>query len=365
MPYSIIKDIDVILEALTRNQYEQIMKDTSKATQKTYKDIRNVRNSPTFKQIFGNKQRIWKNVGIINSNVNILSLDRELMYDIFINMTRIYQYITETNTKNNVLDYGMYNRSNILANMWYDGYITINVDGKPVKYAIAKLLGTIRDKIIKHSTQYYPDITRAEADKKIAELNEIYKKFVARMDQLPENIAVNTSPSWICISRYPADVASMSTGQGWTSCLDLNNDNIHDAVIYDILNSHVKYEVAYGTCIAYLINEKEIKMSKNTAPSNPLFPLLKPKARTLIKPFYNEDGEVYLSIGTQPKVYPKNSAYADILTDYVDNLLITRQSNISGEFTMPDELYNDGFLRDANNTVVVENGRIDYSTNVV
>ena len=39
MPYHIIKDIDVILEALTRNQYEQIMKDTSNATQKTYKDI--------------------------------------------------------------------------------------------------------------------------------------------------------------------------------------------------------------------------------------------------------------------------------------------------------------------------------------
>ena len=57
---------NIILAELTRKQYNQFMKDTINSPELSgysedlsYKKIRNIRNSLTYKRIFGNKQRIW------------------------------------------------------------------------------------------------------------------------------------------------------------------------------------------------------------------------------------------------------------------------------------------------------------------
>ena len=49
---------NILLAELTRTQYDTFMETVRDSTDLSYKEIRNVRNSETFKKVFGNKQRI-------------------------------------------------------------------------------------------------------------------------------------------------------------------------------------------------------------------------------------------------------------------------------------------------------------------
>ena len=68
---------------------------------------------------------------------------------------------------------------------------------------------------------------------------------------------------YIIISRHPYDIAGMSTGRGWRSCMHLEDGQF---------NEYVPQTIAAGGLIAYLCNEDD-KNIKN------------PKGRVLIKPF--------------------------------------------------------------------------------
>ena len=175
----------------------------------------------------------------------------------------------------------------------------------------------------------------------------------------------------------------MSTGQGWTSCQNLDHAGIKTRIDYTDLNWHVKYDISLGTCVAYLIKESAIKRSmekqnvptkydkrfkgKNFIPKTSLFPLLSPTARIAIKPFYgyntSNEGQVYLSIGYLPDmengrntVLYGDTKYGEIFFDTVKSYLEERQADISGDFKIPDELYNESL--GYHNVAVVKNGKI-------
>ena len=46
---------NILLAELTRSQYDTFMEDVADSTDLSYKEIRNVRNSETFRKVFGNK----------------------------------------------------------------------------------------------------------------------------------------------------------------------------------------------------------------------------------------------------------------------------------------------------------------------
>ena len=171
-------------------------------------------------------------------------------------------------------------------------------------------------------------------------------------------------------------MTAMSTGQGWTSCQDLDPNKTKVHLDYSNgYNWHTKYEVAMGTCVAYLIKTRYLRVSKKNQnkptkyddrfkgksfiPKTSLFPLLSPTARILIKPFYGTDKNtgqecIYLSTAGCI-VYGDDYGYrgwVDIVSDYIEQ----RQSHISGMFYLPDELWNE---RDNDfDSIKVSNGSI-------
>lgn len=68
----------------------------------------------------------------------------------------------------------------------------------------------------------------------------------------------------VVISRHPYDIAAMSTGRGWTSCMDLEEEGS--------MNHYVLNDVQGGTIIAYLIKTDDKNINR-------------PIGRVLIKPF--------------------------------------------------------------------------------
>ena len=72
----------------------------------------------------------------------------------------------------------------------------------------------------------------------------------------------------VSISRHPYDVAGMSTGQGWTSCMNMSGGcNAH----------YLGRDVKAGTHVAYLVHHGDDKAE------NPI-------ARIALKPYTSEDG---------------------------------------------------------------------------
>lgn len=73
----------------------------------------------------------------------------------------------------------------------------------------------------------------------------------------------------IIISRHPYDIAGMSTGRGWTSCMNLTNGMYRKYVMSSLMN---------GALIAYLCDANDTNIKS-------------PLGRVLIKPYYNsKDG---------------------------------------------------------------------------
>lgn len=69
----------------------------------------------------------------------------------------------------------------------------------------------------------------------------------------------------VMISRHPHDIAAMSTGQHWTSCMNIDHE----------LNSHyLKSEVKHGTHVAYLVHKDDTEAKA-------------PLARLALKPLHD------------------------------------------------------------------------------
>ena len=75
--------------------------------------------------------------------------------------------------------------------------------------------------------------------------------------------AINSNNLWVVISNHAYDIAGMSANRDWTSCMNIfGGDN----------RQYVKYDIKYGTLIAYIIDKKDTNIEH-------------PFGRVLIKPY--------------------------------------------------------------------------------
>lgn len=379
-----------ILSELTRKQYDLLMSDISDYGIASPFEIRKLRNSKTFRKIFGNKQRIWMlpfnavSDGVADSisGDHIDGISASMYNQIIDDMNTIFDVYSSVFNKPGAKTKIESMSPNAVVFAYIKGYVILGVMN-------LVRIGSSIQKTIDKSRKINPNDT-ATIDK----LNTILKRFNSRDTTIPEkiynyaknlpdnalygDIKKNREKEYVCISRYPADVAAMSTGQGWTSCQDLDSDKTKTDITYDRLNWHVKYDIPLGTCVAYLITENNIEKSKNSQnvptkyderfkgteniPKTSLFPLISPRARIAIKPYYgideNNKNEIFLSVGTEPVVYG-NSTSADVLYTTVDKFLTEKQKDVSGNFVIPGELYNEAI---DGNVVTVKNGIIVNTT---
>lgn len=87
----------------------------------------------------------------------------------------------------------------------------------------------------------------------------------------------------IVISRHPYDLAGMSTGRGWTSCMNLKESN----------SLYIHRDIKYGTLIAYLIEKDDINIKH-------------PISRLSIKQYINTKNPTDLILYPDNKIYPQN-----------------------------------------------------------
>ena len=206
---------------------------------------------------------------------------------------------------------------------------------------------------------------------------EIAKKFTddpIRRSSKSEYIAV--------ISRHPYDIAGMSTGRSWTSCMNLDNldsegtyENIdismfHDEMWehfsgmgYDLVNGewvdendkpaeyteddyyndyydeyierqyeeipahHVSKDVQYGTIIAYAVE------SDDTNIENPV-------ARVLIKPFMNRNNYKESAFGVEDRIYGSAPAgFREIIINWANE--VNKSRKLKGVYDFHGKLYHD------------------------
>jgi hypothetical protein len=103
--------------------------------------------------------------------------------------------------------------------------------------------------------------------------------FEALKNRLPQPCdGMNVNDLRVVISRDALDIARMSTGRRWTSCMTKGDVNYH----------YVPHEIEAGTLVAYLVHKDDKQIE---------YPLM----RVLLKPFRNKQGETIL---VPNRVYP-------------------------------------------------------------
>lgn len=122
----------------------------------------------------------------------------------------------------------------------------------------------------------------------------------------------------VVISRHPYDIASMSTGRDWKSCMNLFTGHEKEYVPQDII---------HGTIIAYVtsIDDKNLNC---------------PLGRILIKPFFGPRASILLKMESRPypyeaKVIPE---WIDTVKEWVDKANATAKP---GKYRLPNDLYQD------------------------
>ncbi|MFA5025407.1 MAG: hypothetical protein WC503_02800 [Candidatus Shapirobacteria bacterium] len=99
-------------------------------------------------------------------------------------------------------------------------------------------------------------------------MNKVRKELIKTFTNDPKRKGANIQDAYIVISRHPYDIAGMSTGRGWTSCMNLDNGaEAH----------YVPLEIKGGTIVAYLVKGHD----KN---------ITRPIGRVAIRPFVKIGG---------------------------------------------------------------------------
>lgn len=128
----------------------------------------------------------------------------------------------------------------------------------------------------------------------------------------------------VVISRHPYDIAGMSTGRGWRSCMNLH-DGIH--------KEFVPMEIKAGSVVAYVTSKTDPDL-KN------------PTGRIMIKPFVNfldPDNKDNVYFGMEDKVYGTNvRGFRDTVKEWVDWVNSNNKLDGVAIFTFNSFSYNDG-----------------------
>ena len=397
---------NILLAELTRTQYNTWFSDSLDQSEISLRDLVKFRQNDTFRKVFGNQRRIFIPFAVQKSEEETNEARNEIIAKIrvgsengiqntgytwsqvigdIVNTYSIYFRLTNTDkhTVHEKLGYVKNIRKMALdyVDMYVNGYLINPINLKKEKFG--KVVQKLIDLLKKQYSQM-PDLDENGRNIKydIEKLQKVLKKFNERNDWLnPVVISAftNKPQKWYAvISNDPQDVGAMSTGQGWTSCQDLDKDETGD-IEYTDWNWHTLYDVSKGTCVAYLLNPVKWKQSQkdfitNKAKwreenTNKMYfknaPIKGATARIAIKPFYgiddNNKGQLYLSIGTNPLVYGTTPIEKDFV-QIVNDFLTDKQKDTNGKFVIPNELYNEGLGSDSHastaNTVIVKNGII-------
>ncbi|AXG66905.1 hypothetical protein HOU08_gp179 [Dickeya phage vB_DsoM_JA29] len=172
------------------------------------------------------------------------------------------------------------------------------------------LSGTVKDK--------HNRILRLGKVLKDPELKKIFETDPSRKAL----VEVTRGKKSICLSMHPYDVAGMSTGRGWTSCMNLD-DGINKQFVRDDIKQH--------TLIAYLVDttDRDIK---------------RPLSRVLIKRFYSEQSKDKFIYHVE-RVYPApNMPFIESVQTFVDqkiNKELLGGESLEYRYRIHEDLYSD------------------------
>lgn len=133
-------------------------------------------------------------------------------------------------------------------------------------------------------------------------------------DPLRDASKISKSNLKVVISKHPLDIASMSTGRGWSSCMDIRNGQNR---------RYVKEDIREGTLVAYLIKDTDLDIK------NPI-------GRILIKPFVQK---------RKVALVPEDKTYGTSgpgFRETINKWLSSIQNVGSGIFKLNKKLYYDG-----------------------
>lgn len=184
-------------------------------------------------------------------------------------------------------------------------------------YKISKILDTIQvQEIAKNDNEFQ----NGEISKiKHQEILKMIKDFDVKKDFENDPVRVKKDTLYVVISSNVHDLASMSTGRGWTSCMNLS-DGSHAKDVY--------CEVKDGGFVAYLIRDDDKDIEH-------------PMARIHIRRFDNKKGD---SIAL-----PEESVYGAEVPGFIDvvkNWLASKQGDIKpGAYKRKGGSYSDTFQK--------------------
>lgn len=152
----------------------------------------------------------------------------------------------------------------LLKRFGYEADYVLGIARKNGKeFRIGKLLAKLRDDAINKSSK--PRKAQIYFDRLIFEFNNSKARSVSKSDDLT-----------IVISQDPHDIAQMSTGRGWKSCMTLDTKPKTEGGEKGEKQDQVFCEVARGGLIAYLIRSDDVEIKR-------------PLARVLIRRFVGID----------------------------------------------------------------------------
>lgn len=143
----------------------------------------------------------------------------------------------------------------------------------------------------------------------------------------------------ICISRHPYDIIGMSTGRGWTSCMD----NVTGG-----MTRYIEFDLRCGTIIAYLIKEDD-KNIKN------------PISRIAIKAFQHDKN--YLLIPVQRIYGAQIKNFQKAVNDWAFKIQQKKTKKIDCYHAHPN-LYLDKLSNSYVCSYVCKKEAIDYSNSL-
>jgi hypothetical protein len=157
------------------------------------------------------------------------------------------------------------NENNCVITDYGKGYCEKN--GQTRK--IGKFLDKLRRQELKDLQIRFDNDEIYNLEREQKSINEYYDKIIQTFMNSPARSNKGQAEFYVVISQNPHDVASMSTGRSWTSCMDLEGGAHHEDIYVEVRN---------GGLVAYLVRASDSDIED-------------PLARIRIRRFVNKDGE--------------------------------------------------------------------------
>ena len=149
-------------------------------------------------------------------------------------------------------------------------------------------------------------------------------------DQMRRDYGNQPSNTLLVFSYHPYDIAGMSTGRSWTSCMTIATEKSEGGSN----SQYVSFDIAKGTFVCYLIQSDDRNIQR-------------PMARMLIKPFINTDNPSLILYLPEEKAYaPSNvvggpPTMVSTVIDIMRDAQAPFYDQYEGTFTLTTGLYCD------------------------